>query len=134
MRFEVRRKRMCHCQCPTAPPPSVGVKCTARSFTSTLRSTNTQESPIWHDARIVQLTKAQSTKKCTKHHHKDTVRLGKAKFELIQSTLIKPKLCGLQGLYERGAHTKFQLPTCKWTRETLGWKLGYFCPKPVLGN
>ena len=49
-----------------------------------------------------------------------TVRLGKAKFDSFQSTLIKPKLCGPQGLYERGAHTKFQLPTCKWARDTLG--------------
>ena len=49
-----------------------------------------------------------------------TVRLGKAKFDSFQSTLIKPKLRGPQGLYARGAHTKFQLPTCKWARETLG--------------
>ena len=54
------------------------------------------------------------------HEFKYTARLGKAKFDSFQSTLIKPKLCGPHGLYERGAHTKFQLPTCKWARETLG--------------
>ena len=49
-----------------------------------------------------------------------TVRLGKTKFETCQSPRTVLKLCKADGLYERGTHTKFQLPTCKWARETLG--------------
>ena len=46
--------------------------------------------------------------------------MGKAKLYFMRSTPIKLKLCEPQGLCIIRAHTKFQLPTCKWAREKIG--------------
>ena len=43
-----------------------------------------------------------------------------ANIYLLGTTPIKLKLCEPQGLCIIRAHTKFQLPTCKWAREKLG--------------
>ena len=65
-----------------------------------------------------------------KTHQSDLIFVWAKKIILLGSTPIKLKLCEPQGLCIIRAHTKFQLPTCKWARESQGENRGISVQNP----